>query len=94
MRRRTRLGGVHTAPVDVPIAQLTGQPGPSGSTIWIQSGSEKPFTAAQIAALYPSRAADGSADDAAVAKAVRAGFALPADRAALLAYADPSQIPG
>jgi hypothetical protein len=32
--------------------------------------------------------------DAAVAATVKAGFALPQDRAALLAFADPSQVQG
>jgi hypothetical protein len=88
------LGGIRTPPVDVPVATLSGVPGPNPSTICLLLGSTKPFTAARLAQLYPSRAAYVKRYDAAVAATVKAGFALPQDRAALLAFADPSQVQG
>ena len=88
------LGGIRTPPVDVPVATLSGVPGSTSSVICLLLGSTKPFTAARLRQLYPSRAvylehyaSDGDAT-------VRAGFVLPQDRAALSAYADPSAIPG
>jgi hypothetical protein len=88
------LRGIRTPPVDVPVATLSGVPGPNPSTICLLLGSTKPFTAARLAQLYPSRAAYVKRYDAAVAATVKAGFALPQDRAALLAFADPSQVQG
>jgi hypothetical protein len=76
------------------VATLSGVPGPNPSTICLLLGSTKPFTAARLAQLYPSRAAYVKRYDAAVAATIRAGFALPQDRAALLAFADPSQVQG
>ena len=88
------LGGIRTPPVDAPVATLSGAPGPTASTICLLLGSTKPFSPARLAQLYPSRAdylrrytADGSAT-------IKAGFALPEDRAAVLAFAEPSRIQG
>ena len=88
------LGGIRTPPVDVPVAALSGVPGPNPSTICLLLGSTKPFSAARLAQLYPSRAKylkryEGDAD-----ATIKAGFALHKDRAALLAFAEPSRIPG
>ena len=49
------LGGIRTPPVDVPVAALSGVPGPNPSTICLLLGSTKPFSAARLAQLYPSR---------------------------------------
>jgi hypothetical protein len=87
-------GGVRTPPVDVPVAALSGAPGPNPSTICLLLGSTKPFTAAQIRALYPSRQQYLKRYRADTVATITSGFALPADRAALLAYADPSAIQG
>ena len=87
------LGGIRTPPVDVPAAALSGAAGPNPSTICLLLGSTKPFTAAQISQLYPSRAAYLARYNADADKAIKAGFVLPEDRAALLAFADPSLIP-
>ncbi len=86
------IGGIRTPPVDVPVATLSGVPGPNPSTICLLLGSTIPFTAARIAQLYPSRAVYLQRYDADVATTIRNGFALPADRAALLAFADPSAV--
>ncbi len=86
------LGGIRTPPVDVPVATLSGVPGPEASTICLLLGSTTPFTAARLAQLYPSRAVYRQRYDAAAEKTIKAGFVLPDDRAALLAYADPSVV--
>jgi hypothetical protein len=87
-------GGIRTPPVDVPVATLSGAPGPNPSTICLLLGSTKPFSAVRLAQLYPSRAAYLDHYKTAADATIRAGFALPGDRAALLAFADPSGIPG
>ena len=55
------LGGIRTPPVDVPVAALSGATLPNPSTICLLLGSTKPFSAAQLAQLYPSRAGVPSA---------------------------------
>jgi hypothetical protein len=86
------LGGIRTPPVDVPVATLSGAPSPNPSTICLLVGSTKPFTAAQLAKLYPSRADYVKRYDADADAAVTAGFVLPQDRPALLAFAAPQMI--
>lgn len=88
------LSGIRTPPVDVPTAVLSGAAGPKPSSICILSGSEKPLSAARIAQLYPSRAAYLQRYDTATDATIKAGFALAEDRAALLAFAEPSLIAG
>ena len=88
------LGGIRTPPVDVPVAALSGAPGPNPSTICLLLGSSKPLPAARIAALYPSRAEYLQKFTAATDATIRAGFALRADRAALLAFAQPTRVSG
>ena len=88
------LGGIRTPPVDVPVATLSGAPGPNPSTICLLLGSTKPFTAARLAQLYPSRADYLQRYDADADKTIKAGFVLPQDRAALLAFAAPQMIAG
>ena len=87
-------GGVRTPPVDVPVAALSGAPGPNPAVICLLVGSTAPFSAARLAELYPSRAAYTQQFEAAADATIAAGFALPEDRDALLAFADPSGIPG
>lgn len=86
------LGGVRTPPVDVPVDVLSGAPGPSTSVICLLLGSTTPLSPARLAALYPNRAAYQSQYDADADKTIKAGFVLDADRAALLAFAQPSRI--
>ncbi len=88
------LGGIRTPPVDVPVATLSGAPGPNPSTICLLLGSTKPFSARRLAQLYPSRTVYLQRYKADADATVKAGFALPADQAALLAFAEPSLIPG
>jgi hypothetical protein len=88
------LGGIRTPPTDVPVAALSGAPGPNPSTICLLLGSTKPLSAARLAQLYPSRAKYLQLYTDDVDKTIKTGFALPQDRAALLAFADPSHIAG
>jgi Alpha/beta hydrolase domain len=88
------LGGIRTPPVDVPVAALSGAPGPNPSTICLLLGSTNPIPADRLAQLYPSRAVYKRQFDRAADAAIKAGFVLPEDRAALLAFADPSPIRG
>jgi hypothetical protein len=87
------LGGIRTPPVVVPVAALSGAPGPNPSTICLLLGSTKPFSAARIAQLYPSRGAYLKRYQAAADATIRAGYALRDDRAALLGFAEPSLLP-
>jgi hypothetical protein len=86
------VGGIRTPPVDVPVAALSGAPGPTPSTICLLLGSTNPFPEARLAELYRSRDAYLRKYRAAVDAAIKAGFVLPEDRAALLAFAEPSRI--
>lgn len=88
------LGGIRTPPVDVPVATLSGVPGPNPSIICLLLGSTKPFPASRLAQLYLSRATYLDRYDADAGATIKAGFVLPEDRAALLAFADPSAIAG
>jgi hypothetical protein len=85
-------GGVRTPPVDVPTATLSGAPGPKSSIICLLLGSTRSIPAARLHALYPSRADFQRQYDAAVDKAIAAGFVLAADRAAIEAYAHPERL--
>jgi alpha/beta hydrolase family protein len=88
------LGGIRTPPVDVPVAALSGAPGPNPSTICLLLGSSKPFTAARLAQLYPSRADYQRRFEADTDATIKAGFVLAADRGALLGFAEPSRVAG
>jgi hypothetical protein len=88
------LGGIRTPPVDAPVAVLSGAPGPIGSIICLLLGSTKPFPATRLAQLYRSRAEYLRRYNADANATIKAGFALPEDRAALLAFAEPSLLPG
>jgi hypothetical protein len=88
------LGGIRTPPVDVPVAALSGAPGPNPSTICLLLGSTTPLSPARLAQLYSSRAEYSKHYETAADATIKAGFALKNDRGALLAFADPSRIPG
>jgi len=81
------LGGVRTPWVDVPTAKLSGL-GNSGGPFGFLLGTTEPFAAATLARLYPGGEADYlNAFDAALAKAIAAGFILKADQAEIRALA-------
>lgn len=86
------IGGIRTPPVDVPVDVLSGSPGTNPSVICLLFGSTRPLTAARIAQLYPSRAVYEQRYAAATDATIKAGFALEADRAALMAYTQPSRV--
>lgn len=85
-------GGVRTPPVDVPVEVLSGAPGPKGSLMCMLLGSTRPLPAERLSELYPSRADYTRDYRADVTRAVDAGFALEADRAALEAFARPALV--
>jgi hypothetical protein len=87
------LGGIRTPPVDVPVATISGVPGPTESTICQILGSTMPFTDARLAQLYPSASDYERRYDASTDAVIKAGFVLPEDRALLKMYEDPSRIP-
>ncbi len=71
-------GGIRTPHLDVPVATLTGAPGP-GPIFCRLFGQTIPFNAATLAARYPTRAAYVTAFNAATDRAVAAGHILAAD---------------
>jgi hypothetical protein len=87
------VGGIRTPPVDVPVAALSGEPGPAASVLCLLLGSTRPFTAERIAQLYPSRAEYLRRYTESADKTVESGFVLAEDRESLLAFANPSAVP-
>jgi hypothetical protein len=85
-------GGIRIPPVDVPVTALSGVAGPKPSSICILSGSAAPLPAERLAALYPSRAAYLKRFRQSADAAIKDGYVLSADRAALLAFAQPDKI--
>jgi hypothetical protein len=87
------LDGIRTPPVDVPVAALSGLPGPEPSAICLLLGSAKPLSDARLSQLYSSRKEYEQKFAADADRAIKAGFVLAADRDALLAFAEPDRIP-
>jgi hypothetical protein len=87
-------GGVRTPVVDAPVDVLSGLPSAGSSIICLLFGSTVPLPTDVLAARYPSRDAYLDRYRAAAEAAIAAGFALPEDRAELLAGADPARLPG
>lgn len=87
------LGGIRLAQIAVPVATLSGERGPTGGVICLLSGTTIPFTAGQLAQLYPSAQAYLDQYAAATDAAIAAGFALPGDREEMLTQAHPEVIP-
>lgn len=84
-------GGIRTPSVDVPVATLSGL-GQSGSSFCFLFGTTTPFTATQLAALYPTHAQfvdEWSADT--TIDALR-GYLRPADAANLITAAEDSTV--
>ena len=88
------LGGVRTPQVDVPVAALSGEPGPSGGVICLLLGSTRPLAPERLAERYPSVDAYLEAYEAATDEAVDAGFVLEEDREQVLDDAEPERIAG
>ena len=87
------LGGIRTPEVDVPVAALSGEPGPAQSLICLLLGSARPFSEQRLAELYPDRHTYLDAYRRATDAAIDAGFVLPEDRQAMLDDAQPDVIP-
>jgi hypothetical protein len=86
-------GGIRTPPVDVPVATLSGAPGPSESVICSLLGTTTPFTQPRLAELYRSRDDYEQKYGVNADATIDAQFALDADRDALMGYEAPSGIP-
>jgi hypothetical protein len=86
------IGGIRTPPVDVPVDVLSAVPGPNPQIICLLLGSTRPLADARLAELYPNRDAYVQEYDAATDQVIESGFVLEPDRAALLAFAQPSRI--
>jgi alpha/beta hydrolase family protein len=86
------LGGIRTPPIDVPVDVLSAVPGPNPAVICLLLGSTQPLPDARLAELYPSRDAYVQQYDAATDQVIQSGFVLEADRAAMLAFSQPSRI--
>jgi Alpha/beta hydrolase domain len=86
-------GGVRTPAVDVPVATLSGL-GQSGASFCFLFGTTTPFSAAKLAALYPTHAKFAARWAAATLVGVAAGFIRPADARDLIAAAISSSIGG
>jgi hypothetical protein len=72
------VGGIRTAPVDVPVATLSGE-GNSGGVFCRLFGVTEPFEPETLASLYGSEAAYRAAFDQAVEDTILAGFLLEPD---------------
>lgn len=87
------IGGVRTPAVDVPVSTLSGSAPAGTSLICSLFGSTTPFTAAQLAGLYGSKADYLSRFSADLDRAIAGRYLLPAERPQLLAQAEQVQIP-
>jgi hypothetical protein len=85
-------GGIRNPTVDVPVATLSGEPGPSPSMLCLLLGSARPFTDDRINELYASPEDYLKRFETGADEVVAGGFVLPEDREALLAFAEPSVI--
>jgi hypothetical protein len=86
-------GGIRLPQVEVPVAALTGEPGPVATLMCALLGSTLAFPPQRLAELYPSAEGYLRAYEAATDASIAAGFALPEDRTEILADAHPEVIP-
>lgn len=86
-------GGVRTPAVDVPVATLSGL-GQSGTSFCFLFGTTTPFSAAKLAALYPSHARFVLRWIRDTIARTRDGFIRPADAVELIAAALASNVGG
>jgi hypothetical protein len=85
-------GGVRTPLVDVPVAALSGEPGPTGGVICLLLGSTRPLAPERLAERYPSEDDYLDAYREATDEAIDAGFLLEEDRDAVLDAAEPERL--
>lgn len=81
------LGGIRTPHVDVPVARLSGEPGPQPSVICLLLGTTEPLPPERLAELHGTQEAYLAAYTASTDEAIDTGFVLAADRAEVLADA-------
>jgi hypothetical protein len=86
-------GGIRLPQIEVPVAALSGEPGPVDTLMCQLLGSTSAFTPERLAELYPSPDAYLASYEAATDAAITTGFALPEDRDEILADARPEVIP-
>ena len=84
-------GGIRTPAVDAPVAALSGRP-PGGNSFCFLFGTTTPFTATQMAVLYPSHRAFVAAWTKATKSAHDAGFLTTGDAKELINAAVHSDI--
>jgi hypothetical protein len=85
-------GGIRTPAVVAPVDLLTGEAPANSSVICILFGQTQPLPAARLAELYPSRSDYEKKYADATDQLISAGFAVPGDRAALIAQSQPDRI--
>jgi hypothetical protein len=88
------VGGLRTPPVDVPVATLSGEPGPSPSMLCLLLGQTTAFSPERLRALYASPAEYLELYRSSADATIKAGLALAEDRDALMAFAHPAVVPG
>jgi hypothetical protein len=84
----TAIGGIEGPWERVPVAAYSGQAPAGAPGFCVLFGTTHPFTAAQLRALYGSRARYLEAYAKATDDDIKAGYLLPADKAQVLAFAD------
>jgi hypothetical protein len=87
------LGAIRTPAVDVPISSLSGDFKPSESVICSLFGSVTPFSPATLRGLYPTHADYVHKVQSDAAMAVRKGWLLAPDAAAIVAEAKAARVP-
>ena len=85
--------GIRTPLVDAAVDVLSGDPAPDSPLFCVLFGSTTALSDARLGELYGDRAGYLAAFEAAADAAIDAGFVLPEDRAALLAFAQPGRLP-
>jgi hypothetical protein len=87
------LGGIRFPQVEVPVATLSGEPGPVDTLMCQLVGQTHALAAERLGERYPSAEAYLAAYEAATDAVIAAGFAIPEDRDEILADARPDLIP-
>jgi hypothetical protein len=86
-------GGIRLPQVEVPVAALSGDPGPVDTLMCQLLGQTLAFPTERLAELYPTVDGYLAAYEAATDASIAAGFALADDRDEILADAHPEVIP-
>jgi hypothetical protein len=84
----TTIGGIQGPWERVPVATYSGKSPAGAPGFCVLFGTTRPFTAAQLRAMYGSRARYLQEYAKATDEDIKAGYLLPADKAQVLAFAD------